>query len=355
MRVWYATREDIKDALDTKATASSNRKIYNALQSASNAAEGLLRRRYYPELTTRYFDWPNFDRSPTYQLWLDNNEVISVVSLVSGGVTIPPTDYILRRSDKLQTPPYTHIEISLGTASTFTSGLLTFQQSIALTALFGYKDEQNAGIDPITLATTVNSSITTVDVSHSADIGTGSILNLELERVQVTARSLLTTATTLTAQMDSLASVTNAAVTDGTKHHEGETLVIDNETMTVRSVNGNNLTVVRAQDGSPLAVHTNGATLFAPRRLTVVRGFLGTTAAAHNAAIPILIQAFPGPVVALTRAYAINILLQEQSGYARTSGSGDHQKEYTGRGIAQLEEDARFAVGRSQGHRTQAI
>lgn len=343
MGIWYCTREDVKSALDSKATAYNNKDVDAAIEQASRNAESFLHRRYYPEIATRYIDWPNQDYAPSWRIYLKKNELISLTTLVSGGTTIPATDYFLRRSDNEERPPYTFIDINLASASAFSGGS-TFQRSIALTGVFGYQDVQTdiGG----TLATTVNASVTTVDVTNSADIGTGSLLNLESERVTVSARSLLTTATTITADVGALNSVTLVSTSDGTKHHADELITIDAETMIVRSVVGNNLIVQRAWDGSVLAPHTTGATVFAPRRLTVARAALGTTAAAHTAGIAITRQTYPGPVVSLTRAYAINNRMQEVTGFARVAGSGNNAYEFTGRGIIQLEQDAMQAVGK---------
>lgn len=343
MGIWYCTREDVKSALDSKATAYNNKDVDAAIEQASRNAEGLLHRRYYPEMATRTFDWPNQYYAPSWRLYLRNNELISLTTLVSGGITVPPTGYFLRRSDNVDYPPYTFIDINLASSSAFSGGS-TFQRSIVATGLYGYHDTQTdiGG----TLATTINSSTATVDVTNSADIGVGSLLNLELERVTISARSLLTTATTINADMGALNSVVSASVTDGTKHHEGELITIDAETMIVRGIAGNTLIVQRAWDGSVLAQHTSGATVYAPRRLTAVRAALGTMAAAHNAGISITRQTYPGPVVSLARAYAINNRLQEVAGYARVAGSGNNAYEFTGRGIIQLEQDAYQSVGR---------
>lgn len=343
MRVWYATLEDVKLAMDSKATAYSDRRVSRAIDGGSRSAERLLKRRFYPELITRTFDWPNYDLMRTWQLDLKNNEVISITTLTAGGTVIPSTNYFLRRWDNVDFPPYTYIEIDLSKSSAFAAGL-TFQRSISILGSFGYRDEQidTGGV----LATTVNASVTTVDVTNSVETGTGSLLIIETERMLVSARSFITTGTTLTAQMDASNAFVNAAVSDGTKHFAGETILINNETMIVRRVVGNNLTVQRAQDGSVLALQGNGSTVLAPRRLTVSRGVLGTTAAGHTAPLTVNRQDYPAQLGSLVTAYAINETMQQTAGYARTAGTGDHQKEFTGRGIAQLEQDAVEALGR---------
>lgn len=346
MRVWYATREDVKNALDSKATAYVNRKVDRAIGAASRTAEGLLHRRYYPQLDTRYFDWPNWDYAPTWRLYLGSNELISLATngFVSGGTIIPASNYILRRLDADTNPPYTVLDVNLGTNSALSSAASTFQQSIGLTGTYGYRDEldDTAG----TLATTVNASVVTVDVTNSAAIGIGSIVNLDTERMQVSARSQLTTGTTITAPLTASNANVLLSVSDGTQYHQDEVITIDGEKMIVRDIASNTVTVQRAWDGSVLATHNSATVVFAPRRMTVVRAVLGSTAAAHTSGIEVYTQSYPEPLVSLVIAYALNQILQEAAGYARVSGSGDNQKEYTGRGIKDLEADAVAAIGR---------
>lgn len=54
----YATREEVKSALDIKQTARNNDQVDRAIDSASRAVEGLLHRVFYPTFDTRYVDWP---------------------------------------------------------------------------------------------------------------------------------------------------------------------------------------------------------------------------------------------------------------------------------------------------------
>src|SRR6201988_4413761 len=113
MRVWYCTREEVRLALDSKMTAYNDSRVDMAIAAGAQGVEGLLHRRYYPEITTRSRDWPNYDYSQTWRLYLGINEIISLTTLTSGGVVIPSANYILRRLDDLVEPPYTVLEINL--------------------------------------------------------------------------------------------------------------------------------------------------------------------------------------------------------------------------------------------------
>jgi hypothetical protein len=116
--------------------------------------------------------------------------------------------------------------------------------------------------------------------------------------------------------------------------------------MLIEDIAGNNLTVRRAWDGSTIAAHSVGATVYAPRTLTVTRGALGTTAATHLTAASVYRWDAPGPVRQLCVAEALTDLLQGRSGYARTAGAGENEREATGRGLKDLRERVYVSHGR---------
>lgn len=342
MGIWYATREDVKSALDVMETARNDSQVDRALENASRSVEGLTHRRFYPELATRYFDWPNGQYARAYRLWLDANELISATTFISGGTTISANDYFLRRADDKDEPPYTYVEVDLSSSAALSSGS-THQRAISILGLYGYKNEtMPAGA----VAEAVDISETAVDVSDSSLVGVGSLLTCESERMTVTGKSSLLVTTITGASLTAVNSDVTIGVTSGPAFHTGEIITVDAERMRVVDVVGNNLVVKRAWDGSVLATHTTGASIYAPRTLTVVRASLGTTAATHADTTALTRQVYPGPVVSLTVAYALNELLQESSGYARVAGTGENAKEFTGRGIAALESDCMRAVGR---------
>src|SRR5262249_47825977 len=157
-------------------------------------------------------------------------------SLVSGGITIPPSGYLLEPVN--DGPPYTHIDINLGTVSAFSAGA-TWQQSIVATGVWGWSADTTPGG---TLAAPIaNSSVTTCTLSDSASVGVGSILLIESERLLVTAKTMLTTGLTLQAP-DLTASQANqtVATTNGAAFTVGEVILIDAERMLVVDIAGNN-------------------------------------------------------------------------------------------------------------------
>lgn len=354
MLPWYVTRERVKAVLDIAETARRNSQVDDAIESASRNAEGLLNRTFYPRVGVEYFDWPPSSRGAgrAWKLYLDEREIAATaaadgvsVTVNNGATALTAGQFFLRPN---QGSPFTRLEVNLGSAGVFSSGS-THQRAIAITvahpaAWMGQPlDDRPAGA----LAEALDASETGVDVTDSSAIGTGTILLCGSERMIVTRRSLLTTGQTLQAPLSSDEASQTLSVTTGTAFAVDELLTVDSERMRVDDIAGNTLIVTRALDGSALAAHTSGTTIYAPRTLTVERGALGSTAAAHDTATALYRHVPLGPVAAVTTAYALNQLLQQSSGYARVAGSGDNQKEFTGRGIRALEDDAVAACGRS--------
>jgi hypothetical protein len=341
------TREEVKDALDAGETSRSNRLIDRAIVSATEDVEGLLNRVFYPTVATRYFDWPNRGvTSRAWRLWLDENDLISLTSLVSGGVTIPPADYFLEPVNS--GPPYTRIEIDLSSQSAFTVGS-THQRTIAATGLWGYNSRTTpGGVLGVAISST---SATTITVSDSSKIGVGDMILVDSERMTVTDRAMADTSVVFSGLQTTSAADNTLSVTSGTAFSVGEVLRFDAERCLIVDITGNTLVLKRAVDGTQLSAHTGG-TIYASRLLTVVRGALGTTAATHLISAPISVGVPPGLVKELGLAYALNNHLQAQAAYARVAGSGDNASEFTGRGIKSLERDVRSAHGRMARMRT---
>lgn len=332
MGVWYATREDVKSALDSKETARNNGQIDRAIEAVSRLIDRKLHRRFYPEQDTRYFRYPAEWQGRSWRLWLDDDEVISVSALTSGGTALSPSDYFLEPVNF--GPPYTHIEINLDGNAAFSSGG-TPQRSIAVTGLFGNADDEApAGA----LAEALDDSETEVDVTDSAAIGIGQLIRVDSERMIVTGRRALTTGQTLQADLTASAADVTVAVTTGSAYAVDELILVDSERMRIVEIAGNNLTVKRAFDGTVLAAHTTGATIYAGRTLTVERGALGTTAATHDTAAAVRKHTPPGLIRQLTVAECLNELLGEGAG----GGANSPDMRY----LKDLREQVRDTYGR---------
>lgn len=317
----YATREMFKRALDIGETARHNSSIDRVLESGARIVDGKCHRTFYPQTATRYFDWPNEQGALPWRLWLDETELISTTALSSGGTTIASTDYNLEPNRT--GPPYNRLEINIGTSASFGGGA-THQRDITITGLWGYTNEETTlGVT----AEALDASETGIDVSAavSAEVGVGSILRIDSERVIVSNRVSLDTTinlggTGLTAAKNDV----TVAVSDGTQFAVDELITIDAERMLIVDITGNNLTVIRAYDGTVLATHAIGADIYAPRTLTVIRGALGTTAATHSSGATVYRWNPPAGIQVLNLAEAIHTLMQEQTGWFRTMSASSN-------------------------------
>lgn len=338
----YVTRDEIIKALDVRPTSYLLGEVDRACRSASRAVEGLLHRILYPEVATRYYEWP----SPTGYTWridFDEHSLVSATSVVSNGVTLVlDSDYYLEPVN--EGPPYEYLELNRDSSASFAGGP---QRAVAVTGLWALRnDEQDNG----TVVGALSSS--TVAVTLSVPTSVGAILRVGAERMQVSATSWVTSAQTSPA-LSADKAVTSLAVANGSVFTAGEYLLIDTERVQVEDIAGNTLTVRRAVAGSVLAAHTLGAVIYWQHALTVERGALGTTAGSHNNGDAVYRWVSPSLVTEVAQAYAEDFFLQRNSGYARIVGSGDNIRAAPGRGIDQVEKRCRKMYGR--GYRTRAI
>lgn len=351
-RPCLCTREDVARATDTKETARNNAQLDRAIEAAVDAVSSLLQRDFHPWTGVRYFDWPNHSYSRPWRLWLNRNELVSLTTLTVAGSTISASDYIVRRADGKEEPPYTHVEMLLSGSAAFTAAD-TFQRAIAITGVYGHSANTSlAGA----LAEALDSSETGVDVTDSSAIGVGDLLLVDAERMTVTAKTMLDTGVNIDAADSLTASTADVSITMSTTTGAptvDEVILIDSERMLVVDVSGTTLTVKRAWDGSTLATHAANADIYAPRTLTVIRGAQGTTAASHSNSTTVYRHVVPGLVRQLATGEAIAWMNQEGAGWARTAGSGDSEREVTGRGLQQLRDQALTAYGRQA--RTRAV
>jgi hypothetical protein len=332
----------VKRALDVAETARSNGQIDRAIDSGSRSVEGLTKRKFYPQTATRYFDWPDRRRSRTWRLWLDGNEVVSVASLVAGGVTIPSTDYFLEPAN--EGPPYNRIEVDLASSSSFQSSD-THQRAIAVEGVFcGCElEEQRVGSLTAELAADEDASAAATFTEH---IGVGDILRIDTERMIVTRKTMVDSTQNIGGNLTASAADVTVPVTDGTAFIEDMTILIDAERMLVVDVAGNNLIVKRAWDGSTLAAHTSAADIYTLTGVELDRAALGTTLAVHTDTAAIYRHLVPGLVRELCIAEALNTIEQEKSSYGRTSGTGESERLIGGRGLSDIRAEVETKFGR---------
>lgn len=329
MRPWYITAESLKASLDVKLTARNDAQVADAIEGASGDAEGLLGRVYYPRVATYAYPPP-----AGCVLYVDTQTDASLISVSSVTVAGSPlTGHVLAPVDG---PPYDALEYDVPPAR----GLRGRPVSVA--GLWGYDNVTTPG--GTLAAAVVSTSATTVDVSDSSKVGVGSLLTVGTERMLVSARSMLDTGQTALASLAATPTAVTVSVADGSLFRAGEIVLIDAERLLIVDISGNDLTVKRNWDGTVLSEHDPGTPIYAPRRLTVERGVLGTTAATHLIAAAVSVQVYPGPLVTLVTALAQDTVLRAVSG---------QQHETASTGITpvldRVIERAQAAIGRDSG------
>jgi hypothetical protein len=339
---WYATREDVKRALNVAETARNDGQIDRAIESGSRSVEGLLHRVFRPVKAVRFFDWPNKQYAKSWRLWLGADEVISITTLTAGGVVIPAADYNLEPINL--GPPYDRIEIDLSSSAAFSAGS-TPQRSVSADGLFGFDNtEERVGqlVDTLAADETDTANITFT----TARIGVGDVFRIDNERVIVTGRTLVDTTQNTGNALTATAADKIVQVTNGTAFGAEQVILVDAERMLVTDVAGNNVIVKRAWDGSALATHSSAADIFSLTGVDVARAQLGTTLASHSGGAAVMRHVVPGLVRELCIAEALNTYEQETSGYARTVGEGETEQAVDGRGLRDIRQYAKQRFGR---------
>ena len=324
----YVTREALAAASDVKASAYASAMLDRLCQTASRGVERSLHRTFYPTIATKTWDLP-----PRGTLFTPD-DLISLTSMTLDavavtGATLGPTAY---------GAPYGFIDLDDATAS---SGSV-----IAVTGVWGYSsDTVAAGALAAAITTT---SATTLTVTNAALVGVGDQLLIDSERLVVTGRASATTSTTLNGDMTASAADTSLDVADGTKLNVGETVSVDSERMLVLDIVSNLAIVKRAVDGTVLAAHTSGATVYAQRLLTVERANAGTTAATHLISAAITRNVAPSLITELCLAEAQAMLGQEQAGWNLTVGTGENARESSGKSVYSLRKIVAAEYGRGR-------
>lgn len=331
---WYTTREAVKAAVKING-ATLDALIDSYIESASEDIERNLGRRFIPYVATKYFYWPQRtqvqylrwpqtgDITSYYILKLDE-DLLSVSALTKDDTDLTAIDsskFFLEPSNI--GPPYQRIELDISTDAFF-SYQNTPQRSIRVTGSWGFSNATKvAGALAVAVSDTTGTSINVTDASL---VGVGDTLLIDSEQAFVSGRSALTTTATLSGNPTAAVNDVTIGVSNGALVKVGEVILVDSERMYVHDVAGNNLSVDRAYDGSVLAAHSLGATVYAYRTLTVVRGINGTTAATHLSAAAVSKYAPPADIADLCRAEAIAHHEQGRGGWTGVMG-GDQPIE----------------------------
>jgi hypothetical protein len=342
MANWYTSRERFKVAANISGGQYDDT-IERVIEASSRDIDRWTRRHFIPKTQTRLYRYPQPRPSIATVLWLDQ-DLLSVTTLQTKAQNTSPTtisssDYFLEPNNPEPdgNTRYNRIEIDESSTAAFEAGD-TSQRSISVAGSWGWGNatQSSGAIDD---SGGISSSDTTLIVSDASKIDVGDTLLIDSEQIFVSDRSFAARASILL-DMGSDLAATNATVTVTLDSSHGivagEVIRIDSEQMFVLSVSTNDLTVVRAWDGSVLASHSNNTAIHVNRTLTIERGINGTTAASHSDEATINKYTPDSDISRWCMAEAIATYHQEHSGWGRSIGTGDGATELTGREITQL-------------------
>ena len=329
MANWYTTRERFKVAANISGS-QFNPVIDRVIEAASRDVDRWTRRHFLPKTQTRLYRWPQRRPGLANVLWLDQ-DLLSVSTLQTQAQNTSPTtissaDYFLEPNNPEPdgNTRYNRIEIDLSSTAAFESGN-TPQRSISVAGSWGWGNT-TASAGTVDDSGGISSSDTALIVSDASTIDVGDTLLIDSEQIFVADRAFAARGSILL-NMGSNLAATNATVTvtlDGSHGIvAGEIIRLDSEQMYVVSVSTNDLTVIRAWDGSVLAAHNDDVACHVNRTLTIERGLNGTTAASHSDSASITRYLPDADVVRWCLAEALSTYHQEHAGWARTtSGTG---------------------------------
>lgn len=366
-RPCYCSRDEAMRALDFKDGVLAVPQVDRALESAADDIEGALHRQFYPWDGVHYFNWPNHQYAEPWRLWLDRHDLQCLTALQSpGGVGIPLWQVFLEPVNRWRGWCYTHIELDRSTVAAWGIGP-TPQHAIWPVGTWGFTaDADQAAV----LAADIDASDTTVTISDGSRCGAGDVLIIGYgrgtapfpaypgtagaiqpylgERIIVQDKGPADAGLTLSGAGCTTATNSDTALTvTGGSLNAGEVVLVDQELMLVERVVAGVATVARGWAGSILSTHTTGADAYPDRQLTVMRGELGTTAAAATTATSVHRHRVPPLVRDLAIAITVDQVLQEPSGYSRTVGAGEAQMRATGYALANKWNDVVRRYGRT--------
>lgn len=373
-RMTYCSRQVAMRAIDFRDGIDQNEAADRAIETGAWNIDRQMHRRFYPNDATVYADWPNQGGSGggqyayPWRLWLDQFDCTVLTGLVTGGVAIPLNQVFLEPvNNPVEGKPfYEYLELDRSSTAAFGGNAPSPQHSIVMTGTWGY----GADADPAgQLAASVLAGDTSVTVSDGSKTGVGDLLVLGYgrgsapfpsaagyagsiapytgERVLITDVAAAATGLTQTGGGCTTASDSDKALatTGSGTLNVGEVLVLDQEQVLVEQMVAGVATVKRAWNGTALATHS-AATVYALRLLSVTRAMYGTVAAGYSNAAAVFRHRVPPLIRDLAVAEAVNQVLQEGSGYARTIGSGADAHPAPGADLASKWDEAVTAHGR---------
>jgi hypothetical protein len=342
MANWYLSRERFKSAASISG-GQFNDAVDRVIEASSRDVDRWTRRHFIPKTQTRLYRYPQGRPGIATVLWVDQ-DLLSVSTLQTQAQNATPTtisssDYFLEpvNPEPDGNTRYNRIEIDESSTAAFESGD-TRQRSISVAGSWGWgNDTETAGT--VDDSGGISSSDTALIISDSSKVEVGDTLLIDSEQIFVSGRNFAAKGSVLLNMGSNLAAVNSTVTVTLDSSHgivAGEVIRIGSEQMFVISVSTNDLTVIRAFDGSVLAAHNDDAAIHVNRTLTIERGLNGTTAASHSDSATITRYRPDADVARWALAEALATWHQEHSGWGRSIGTGDNATELTGREITQM-------------------
>lgn len=338
MSNFLCTREAVKNVGNINGT-NKNAAIDRAIEAMSRLIERETRRYFIPRTETRYFRWPPQQSSRSYVLWTDQ-DLLSVTTLQTQAqddspTTITSADYFL---EPINSGRYNRIEIDLSSNSAFEGGD-TPQRSISVLGSWGYSNNTRSG-GTVASGLASDSSATSFVCSNESLIEVGHTLLIESEQIFVKNKTAtILTSILLNGALTALQN--NVTVTVDASHglQAGEVILVDSERMYIESVSTNDLTVIRAYDGSTLADHNDDTQIYTFRTLTIERGNNGTTAATHANATAISVYEPEFDISEHCLALTLARIAQGEAMWGRSVGTGEGAREFNARNLQAIHKE----------------
>ena len=336
----YAGRRAIKRAAHINGVDRDSM-IDRIIEAESRRIDRRTRRFFIPKTETRLYRWPQDQTMPGDVLWLDQ-DLISLTTLKtkaqnSSPTTIAAADYFLEPNNT--GPPYNRIEIDQSSTSAFEGGD-TPQRSISVLGSWGYSDDTKS-TGTVSSGLSSDATATTMVCSDSSLIDVGDTLLIESEQIFVSEVASAALGSILLDDASVTKDLAGVTITVDGSHglNAGEVILIDSEKMYISSIATNDLTVIRAYDGSLVATHSDNTAIHAFRTLTIERAVNGTTGATHADATAISVYEPPFDIRNLCMAETLAAYQQEQAGFSGDIGTGEGAAEFDGTGLSGLRKD----------------
>jgi len=248
---------------------------------------------------------------------LEIDPVLSVTSILDCDLAV--TDYTLMPETPLWVNgPYIKVK----------SPSIWSNDTVEIEGIWGKYNESESVLDSLSLA----KGAITFDVSDSSVIDVGMVLKIESEQVLVTAghgSKNSPVATAATSLLDGAVDETDEIVTvdNGAEFHTSEVLLLGNENLMIKRIIGDDLTVERGWNNTPIETHADDSAVAVYRTFAIERGVNGTTDADHTATA---VSRFvvPEDVNWLCRQISGLMLMKARTGFQGRAGNAENGESF---------------------------